>query len=123
MLERPRRSRLRRPTKRKPEPLTAAPPDVTDVPGAHQYQARYGEALAGLAQYLRSPGLIAFVHTEVDPRYEGRGVGSALVRTSLDRARADGDRVLAVCPFYAAWIARHPDYQDLLHTNRSQVTD
>ncbi|NBM18943.1 GNAT family N-acetyltransferase [Streptomyces sp. GC420] len=96
---------------------------MTDVPEARRYEARCGDEPAGIAEYIRTEELIAFVHTEVYPAYEGRGVGSALVRASLDRARKDGTAVLAVCPFYTAWIARHPEYQDLLYTKQSRVTD
>ncbi len=97
---------------------------VHDAPGSNRYEARDDDGtLAGLAQYIRSPELIAFVHTEVDPAYEGRGVGSELARTSLDEARAAGVKVLAVCPFYAGWIARHQEYADLLYQNRSTVAD
>ena len=63
------------------------------------------------------------MHTEVSPEYEGRGVGAALVRTALDEARAANLQVLPVCPFFAGWIARHPDYQDLLYQSRSKVND
>ncbi|MCA2204997.1 GNAT family N-acetyltransferase [Streptomyces griseoincarnatus] len=99
--------------------------EVSDVPEAKRYEARVdGESEpAGIAQYIRTPELIAFVHTEVEPRYEGRGVGSALARTALDEARAAGLRVLATCPFFAGWIARHPEYQDLLYQSRSKVSD
>ncbi|MEU8762842.1 GNAT family N-acetyltransferase [Streptomyces sp. NPDC048659] len=98
---------------------------VTDQPDAHRYVARLdgAEEIAGIAEYLRTPELIAFTHTEVDSAYEGKGVGSALARSSLDEARAAGLRVLAVCPFYAGWIARHPEYQELLYQSRSKVTD
>jgi predicted GNAT family acetyltransferase len=99
--------------------------EVADVPDERRYEARVdGEpAVAGFAQYIRTPELIAFVHTEVQPGHEGKGVGSALVRVSLDEARAAGLRVLATCPFYAAWIARHPEYADLLYQARSKVSD
>ncbi|MGW9247500.1 GNAT family N-acetyltransferase [Streptomyces badius] len=99
--------------------------EVSDVPGASRYEARVdGESEpAGIAQYIRTAELIAFVHTEVEPPYEGRGVGSALVRAALDEARAANLRVLATCPFFAGWIARHPDYQDLLYQSRSKVSD
>lgn len=98
-------------------------PTVTDTPDASQYVAQFGDEPAGLAQYIRTEKMIAFVHTEVDPRHEGRGVGSALVRTSLDDARAAGLSVLPVCPFYAGWISRHPEYHDILYTSTSSVTD
>lgn len=31
--------------------------------------------------------------------------------------------MLATCPFYAAWIGRHPEYADLLYQARSKVSD
>ncbi|GAA3786577.1 GNAT family N-acetyltransferase [Streptomyces chiangmaiensis] len=99
--------------------------EVNDVPGANRYEGRVdGESrVAGVAEYIRTPELVAFVHTEVAPEYEGKGVGSALVRSALDDARASGLRVLATCPFFAGWIARHPEYQDLLYQSRSKVSD
>ncbi|MFD5752513.1 GNAT family N-acetyltransferase [Streptomyces sp. NPDC127033] len=99
--------------------------EVSDVPESKRYEAYVdGESrVAGLAEYIRTAELIAFVHTEVAPEYEGKGVGSALVRTALDEARAAGLRVLATCPFFAGWIARHTEYQDLLYQSRSKVSD
>ncbi|MFC5745870.1 GNAT family N-acetyltransferase [Actinomadura rugatobispora] len=102
---------------------TTADVETIDNPDANRYEARVSGDLAGFSQYIRTDELIAFVHTEVDPAYEGRGIGSALVRSSLDAARVQGVPVLAVCPFYTAWIARHPEYQDLLYTSKSRVTD
>ncbi|KWT62288.1 acetyltransferase [Streptomyces albus subsp. albus] len=96
---------------------------MTDDRAAQRFEARLGGELAGVAAYLRAEGLLALVHTEVDPVYEGNGVGSALTRHALDAARADGLRVLAVCPFVAGWMERHPEYRDLAYENRSRVTD
>ncbi|WP_442791381.1 GNAT family N-acetyltransferase [Micromonospora sp. NBC_01739] len=59
----------------------------------------------------------------MSPEYEGRGVGAALARAALDEARTANLRVLATCPFIAGWIARHPEYQDLLYQSRSRVSD
>ncbi|GLZ60806.1 hypothetical protein Misp05_43820 [Micromonospora sp. NBRC 107095] len=98
---------------------------VSDVPEAKRYEARVdGEStVAGVAQYIRTTELVAFVHTEVSPEYEGRGVGAALARTALDEARAAHLLVLATCPFIAGWIARHPEYQDLVYQAHSRVSD
>ncbi|PZG20463.1 GNAT family N-acetyltransferase [Micromonospora craterilacus] len=99
--------------------------NVSDVPEAKRYEARVeGESkVAGVAQYIRTTELIAFVHTEVSPEYEGRGVGAALARAALDEARAANLLVLPTCPFFAGWIARHPEYQDLVYQSRSRVSD
>ncbi|MFV2022602.1 GNAT family N-acetyltransferase [Micromonospora sp. LOL_023] len=99
--------------------------DVKDVPDAKRYEARVGEEpkVAGIAQYIRTHELIAFVHTEVSPEYEGRGVRAALARAGLDEARAANLLVLPTCPFFARWIARHPEYEDLVYQSRSTVSD
>jgi len=64
--------------------------------------------------YLRRGDTIFFTHTEVPRALEGRGVGSALARAVLDRARAEHWQVVARCPFIAKYVERHPEYQSLI---------
>jgi predicted GNAT family acetyltransferase len=88
---------------------------VTDNPAQHRFEAHVDGALAGFAAYRFRGNHIVFTHTEVDPAYEGQGVGGVLARGALDQVRAAGEHdVVALCPFISAWIERHPDYQDLL---------
>lgn len=88
--------------------------EVTDNPDRERFEVTSDGELAGFAEYRRRPGLIAFVHTEIDDRFEGDGLGSVLARAALDRARDEGLDVLPLCPFIGGWIARHPDYADLV---------
>src|SRR5262245_36484537 len=71
-------------------------------------------AVAGFADYKVQDGLVVLTHTEVDPAFEGHGVGSMLVRAALDDVREQGRRAVPVCPFVRGWIDRHPDYEDLV---------
>lgn len=88
---------------------------VTNNPEQNRYEARIDGELAGFAEYRLSDGLITFTHTEVDPSFEGKGVGGALARSALDDVRADGSRkVKPLCPFIKGWIEKHPDYSDLV---------
>ncbi|NYG07714.1 hypothetical protein BJ986_002201 [Phycicoccus badiiscoriae] len=88
---------------------------VTDNPGQMRYEAHVDGKLAGFAAYRVKGSHLVFTHTEVDDAYEGQGVGGALAKGALDDVRAGGEHdVVALCPFISAWIARHPDYQDLL---------
>ncbi len=98
---------------------------VSDAPEQSRYEARDGSALAGLAAYrLTTRGLIVFTHTEVDPAYEGSGVGSKLARAALDDARERALRIVPRCPFIANWVTRHPEYQDLVyHPPATENTD
>ena len=89
---------------------------VTRNEAENRWEAQLDGALAGFAQYQLANELVVFTHTEVDPAYEGKGVGGALARAALDEVRAEGTRkVLIVCPFITGWIARHPEYADLLY--------
>lgn len=91
--------------------------DVAKNPDRSRYEGWVDGELAGFAGYVLARGVVVFSHTEVDPSFEGQGVGSAIARAALDAVRAEGDRrVVAVCPFITAFIGRHPEYQDLLHT-------
>lgn len=96
--------------------MTDPTPDlqVTDNPDAGRYEARKGEQVAGFAAYRLEGATITFTHTEVDPAFEGQGVGSVLVRGALDDVRARGLGVRPLCPFVRAYIKRHREYQDLL---------
>lgn len=90
-------------------------PDIRDNTEAHRFEAHVDGQLAGFAEYMIANKLIIFTHTEVEPEYEGKGVGSALVRAALDAVREDGTRqVMPLCPFVRAWIQRHPDYRPLV---------
>jgi predicted GNAT family acetyltransferase len=87
---------------------------VTDHPDRERFEITADGELAGFTQYRRRPGLIAFVHTEIDPRYEGRGLASALIREALDASRDEGLAVLPFCPFVNAYIEKHPEYAELV---------
>jgi uncharacterized protein len=91
---------------------------TADAPDRERYEARAADdALAGILQYRRRPELVALVHTEVLPAFEGQGVGGALARFALEDARAHGTAVLPFCPFVNAYIQRHPEYTDLVPEN------
>lgn len=87
---------------------------VEDNADEHRYQVFVDGDLAGFSAYRGEPGRIVITHTRIDPDYEGTGVGSALARGALDDVRRQHLTVVPRCPFMAAYIKRHPEYQDLL---------
>ncbi|GAA2891146.1 GNAT family N-acetyltransferase [Streptosporangium fragile] len=88
--------------------------DVKLSPGGDFYAAEVDGKQVGLLELVRRDGVIVYPHTEVQPEYEGNGVGAALVRVALDAVRAEGAKVVPLCWFVRGWIARHPDYADLV---------
>lgn len=95
--------------------------EVRDNPEQERYEVLAGGEIAGIAQYRSRPGLIAFIHTEVDEAHEGEGLGSRLIAFALDDARARGLDVLPFCPFVNAFIENHPEYADLVPESRREV--
>ncbi|GAB2696090.1 GNAT family N-acetyltransferase [Thalassiella azotivora] len=79
-----------------------------------RYEAVVDGEVAGYVELEQHEDRVVLTHTVVEDAYEGRGVGSALVRGALDDLRDDGRTVVPQCPFAASWIERHPEYQDLL---------
>jgi uncharacterized protein len=88
---------------------------VRDNPDEGRFEALdESGVVAGFAAYRRSGDRMVFTHTEVDDAFEGRGVGSTLVRGALDAVRGEGRRVEAQCPFVRSYIEGHQEYADLL---------
>lgn len=89
---------------------------VVDNPARRRFEILVDGSLVGYAKYTPQQDKVIFTHTEVDPAYREKGIGSALVRNALDQVRERGDRVVARCPFVAAYIDRHPQYAGVLDT-------
>jgi uncharacterized protein len=84
-----------------------------DNPALERYELETEGGLAFL-DYHRRGSVVTLLHAEVPPQLRGRGFGSALVRGALELVRERGDKVIARCPFVAAYLKRHPSLQDLL---------
>jgi predicted GNAT family acetyltransferase len=88
---------------------------VRDNPTTRRYEILDAvDRIAGFTEYDLSGDVITFVHTEIDPAFEGQGMGSKLAKGALDDVRERGLRVVAVCEFMAGFIERNPEYADLL---------
>jgi predicted GNAT family acetyltransferase len=83
---------------------------VSDRPDRHRYEILLDGRLAGFAAYRAvSPELLAFTHTEIEPEFEHRGLGTTLVADALDDAKRRGLKVLPECPFVRSYLADHPN--------------
>ena len=82
---------------------------------AQRFEIENAEGVAVLKYHLGNHH-ITLVHTEVAPELAGKGYAGMLVQTALEFARAKNLRVIPLCPFVRAYIARHPEYADLVGT-------
>lgn len=86
---------------------------VRDNEAKHRFELDV-DGVTAFSEYRRKTGVVTFIHTEVPEALGGKGVGTKLARGALDMVRARGEKVIAKCPFIAAFIKKHAEYQDLL---------
>ena len=92
----------------------AAAVEVRNNEAAGRFEVEQGGKVA-FAEYRLLQSGVMFPHTLVPQELEGRGIGAALVRAGLAYARERGLKVLPTCTFFAGYIARHPEFHDLVH--------
>jgi predicted GNAT family acetyltransferase len=78
-----------------------------------QFELEEDGELAFLS-YRFHKGDIALMHTEVPKQLAGKGIASALAEHAMNFARDHKMPVMVYCPFVAAWLKKHPDYQELV---------
>jgi predicted GNAT family acetyltransferase len=89
--------------------------DVRNDEKLNRYELLVDGVHAGVSEYRIRDGVLTFVHTEIEPALEGKGLGSELAKGALNLVRADTDyRVASTCPFMSAYLEGHPEHQDLL---------
>lgn len=94
--------------------MSESHPVVTDNPSHHQFEIDLGDGEYAFAKYNLLPGAIRFYHTVVPDAHEGKGLGTALIKAGLAAARERGLRVIPICPFFAAYLKKHPEEQDIV---------
>ncbi|EYR82194.1 acetyltransferase [Shinella sp. SUS2] len=87
--------------------------DVRDNPAESRFELAVGDEMA-VAYYREENGRIVLIHTEVPQALSGQGIGTRLARGVFETLRARKTRIIAKCPFMAAFAVKHPDYASLL---------
>ena len=62
--------------------------------------------LAGFADFKIENQMISYTHTEIDPRFGGKGLGSQLIKEALDEALEQNLEVAPYCSFVSAYIKK-----------------
>jgi uncharacterized protein len=81
-----------------------------------RYELRIGSEVIGFAQYRDTAGRRVFLHTEIEPDYQGHGLASQLIEWALTDTRKSGLRIEAQCPTVVGYLSRHHEFDDLLES-------
>ena len=74
------------------------------------------EAGEAVLEYQKTGGAYVLAHTLVPEAMEGQGIGSALAEAALAHVRDEGATAVPLCPFVAAYVQRHPEWQSVVAT-------
>jgi len=83
-------------------------PEVEHVPDRGRFETRF-EGHTCVLEYRREGSTAFMEHVGVPGPVEGRGIASALTRAAVEWARSEGLEIVALCPYVAAWMRRHPN--------------
>jgi uncharacterized protein len=72
------------------------------------------EGTVAFANYRLAPSSVVITHTETPRALRGQGIASELVEGALQLIRADGLKVVAGCSFVVDYLAKHPEFADLV---------
>lgn len=97
--------------------------EVRDAPAEERFEVLVGGQLAGFVRYRQEGDDIAFLHTEIEGAYEGKGLGSRLVREALQQVADRGGAVLPYCPFVRSYLQRHSGLVRLVPADRRREFD
>lgn len=78
-----------------------------------RYVLREGGLEAELTYSILSPARIIADHTGVPDAWRGRGVADRLAARLASDARAEGVRIIPLCPYVNAWRRKHSDWADV----------
>lgn len=81
-----------------------------------RYVIRLDGSEAEMTYSRAGPKMIIIDHTGVPDALNGLGLGAMLVRRGVEDARKEGRKIIPLCPFAKAYIAKHPELQDVLKT-------
>ncbi len=80
---------------------------VTRNDEASRYEIHSDDVLAGFAEFQLRPGAIRFIHTEIDPAFQGQGLAGTLASQALADAASTGDAIVPLCPYIAKYLQTH----------------
>ena len=87
--------------------------DVKNNKAMQRYELNVDGSIA-FANYRFTPGVVTITHTETPAALRGRGIAAQLVKGALEQIRADGLKMVAGFGYVAEYLAKHPEFSDLI---------
>ena len=90
----------------------------------NRFEIYFDGELAGFVEFKVSNQMISYTHTEMDPEFGGKGLGSQLIKEALDEALEQNLEVAPYCSFVSAYIKKNSEkYLDLVPKSSRNLFD
>lgn len=93
--------------------MSSKQPSVIDNQANQRFEIHADGELA-ILEYRFYKNDLALMHTFVPDSLGGRGLASSLAHYALEWAKEHNRKVMVYCPFVAAYLKRHPEYNDII---------
>ena len=88
--------------------------DIHDNTESHRYELPVGGEVAVVIYNLSGQNLM-ITETLVPVALEGQGIASRLAKQVNADARTRNLLILPVCPFFSAYLQKHPEHAEVVH--------
>ncbi len=89
-------------------------PKLINNENAKQYELEAEGLKARIEYIIAKNNVIYLTHTEVPSQLEGKGIGSTIVKLALEDIKSREMQLMPLCPFVAAYIKRHEEWNEIL---------
>jgi uncharacterized protein len=88
--------------------------------GVGEVQLFLDDVKAGKMDIAVRKEKLTVYHTEVLPEFEGRGLAKLLLNELVSYAKANGLKIIPLCPYVHAQFKRHPELYDAIWSKEEQ---
>lgn len=103
--------------------MTATTTSVTREQAPDRFEIRVDGVVAGFSQFMDVGSQRIMFHTEIDKQFGGQGLATKVVQEALEQTRADGLRVVPVCPFVKKHLRKNPGFEDITDRVTQEAID
>lgn len=96
---------------------------VTREEAPDRFEIRVDGAVAGFTQFLEVESQRIFFHTEIGEEFGGQGLAGKLVKQALEQTRADGKRIVPVCPYVKGYLQKNSGSEDITDPVRPEAIE
>jgi predicted GNAT family acetyltransferase len=87
--------------------------EVKNNTQAQRFEVQLGDQI-GEIKYQKEGSTYMFTHTEVPREFGGQGIADRMAYVALETAKAEGAKVVPLCPFVSKYLQRHKEYASLV---------